>query len=171
MTKKCNFSRIGLEPAPIIWVWDKLWPQKFVPACQIDKSQKSKSFKVIGRTYKKWLREGKGGSFFPMHSTASRFCPHMCISSAWSTIWNFSTHLFPNASFLYPLKISENLTIFWCFHGVEKGCIGNEWVNHIFTLWSKFFDRSIWHTKIKVLNFWAYPSRDYWLRHTIYKLA
>ena len=27
----------------------------------------------------------------------------------------------PNAPFLYPLKI--------CFQGVEKGCIGNEWVN------------------------------------------
>ena len=29
-----------------------------------------------------------------------------------------------NASFLYPLKISENLIIF-CFHGVKKGCIGS----------------------------------------------
>ena len=29
----------------------------------------------------------------------------------------------PNAPFLYPLKT------FWCFQGVEKGCIGNEWVN------------------------------------------
>ena len=27
----------------------------------------------------------------------------------------------PNAPFLY-------LTVFWCFQGVEKGCIGNEWV-------------------------------------------
>ena len=35
----------------------------------------------------------------------------------------------PNASFLYPLKTEENLTVFWCFQGVEKGCIGNEWVN------------------------------------------
>ena len=34
----------------------------------------------------------------------------------------------PNALFLYPLK-TENLTIFWCFHGVEKGCIGNKWFN------------------------------------------
>ena len=31
----------------------------------------------------------------------------------------------PNALFLYPLKTSENLTVFW---GVEKGCIGNKWV-------------------------------------------
>ena len=34
-----------------------------------------------------------------------------------------------NATFLYPLKTSENLTVFWCFQGVEKGCIGNSWVN------------------------------------------
>ena len=27
--------------------------------------------------------------------------------------------------FLYPLKASENLTVFWCFQGIEKGCIGN----------------------------------------------
>ena len=32
----------------------------------------------------------------------------------------------PNAAFLYPLKTSENLTIFWCFQVVVKGCIGND---------------------------------------------
>ena len=32
----------------------------------------------------------------------------------------------PNAPFLYPLKTSESLTIFCCFQGIEKGCIGNE---------------------------------------------
>ena len=35
----------------------------------------------------------------------------------------------PNVSFLYPLKPSENLKVFWCFQGVEKGYIGNKWVN------------------------------------------
>ena len=25
-------------------------------------------------------------------------------------------------------KTSEKLTVFWCFQGVEKGCIGNKWV-------------------------------------------
>ena len=34
-----------------------------------------------------------------------------------------------NAPFLHPLKTSEKLTIFWCSQGVEKGCIGNKWVN------------------------------------------
>ena len=33
-----------------------------------------------------------------------------------------------NAAFLYPLKTSEDLKVFWCFQGVEKGCIGKEWV-------------------------------------------
>ena len=28
-----------------------------------------------------------------------------------------------------PPKTSEALTVFWCFQGVEKGCIGNEWVS------------------------------------------
>ena len=33
-----------------------------------------------------------------------------------------------NAPFLYPLKASEKRKVFWCFQGVEKRCIGNEWV-------------------------------------------
>ena len=37
--------------------------------------------------------------------------------------------LVPNAPFLYPLKTSENRKVFWCFQGVEKGYIGNKWVN------------------------------------------
>ena len=32
-----------------------------------------------------------------------------------------------NAPFLYPLK-TENLTVFWCFQGIEKGCIEKKWV-------------------------------------------
>ena len=37
----------------------------------------------------------------------------------------------PNAPFYYPLNTSENLPVFWCIQGVEKGCIGNKWVNQI----------------------------------------
>ena len=33
----------------------------------------------------------------------------------------------PNAPFMYPLKTSENHKVFWCFQGVEKGCIGDKW--------------------------------------------
>ena len=43
-----------------------------------------------------------------------------------SSFLNISS-LVPSAPFLYPLKTSENLTVF-CFRGVEKRCIGNEWV-------------------------------------------
>ena len=42
-----------------------------------------------------------------------------------------------NAPFLYPLKASENLKVFWCFQGVEKGCIGNEWVNEEYLIKNK----------------------------------
>ena len=43
-----------------------------------------------------------------------------------STLFNLFV---PNAPFLYPLKTSEKRTVCWCFQGVEKGCIGDEWVN------------------------------------------
>ena len=36
--------------------------------------------------------------------------------------------LVPNSPFLYPLKPSENLKVFWCFSWVENGCTGNKWV-------------------------------------------
>ena len=35
----------------------------------------------------------------------------------------------PSAPFLYPLKTSENLTVFWCFQEVKKGFFGSKWVN------------------------------------------
>ena len=41
------------------------------------------------------------------------------------------THLFPMRSFFYPLKTSENLMVFGCLQGVEKGCIGGKCVNPI----------------------------------------
>ena len=34
----------------------------------------------------------------------------------------------PNAPFLYPLKTPENNKVFSCDQWVEKGCIGNKWV-------------------------------------------
>ena len=40
------------------------------------------------------------------------------------------THSFLFVPFLYPLIRSENVTVFWCFQGAEKGYIGNEWVNN-----------------------------------------
>ena len=40
----------------------------------------------------------------------------------------------PDATFVYPLKTPEK--VFWCFQGVEKGCIGNEWINHDFVIFN-----------------------------------
>ena len=37
----------------------------------------------------------------------------------------------PSAPFLYPLKTSENFTVFGCFQGVERRCIWNKWVKEI----------------------------------------
>ena len=45
----------------------------------------------------------------------------------------------PNAAFLYILKKLENLKVFWCLLWVEKGCMGNNWVN-------SFFRKSLDHT-------------------------
>ena len=43
----------------------------------------------------------------------------------------------PNAPFLYPMKTAENLTVFCCFQGVDKECIGNKWVK-FFSVTSSF---------------------------------
>ena len=37
-------------------------------------------------------------------------------------------HICPRYTLSLPLKTSENRNVFWCFQGVEKGCIGNKWV-------------------------------------------
>ena len=52
----------------------------------------------------------------------------------------------PNAPFLYPLKTSANLADFGCFQGVEKGCIGNKWIN----VKEKYFVQSIGNKWINV---------------------
>ena len=58
-----------------------------------------------------------------------------CVLFEWPTKWSSSVvsgkfnPFVPNASFVYPLKTSENLKVFWRFQGVEKGCIGSKWVN------------------------------------------
>ena len=39
------------------------------------------------------------------------------------------THFLPMHSFSKPRK---HFPVFWCFHGVEKGCIGDKWVNNIY---------------------------------------
>ena len=58
------------------------------------------------------------------------------------------------ASFLYPLKKSENFTVFWCFLGVEKECIENECVNTLPTdnmkLWNYISEKPNKQIKRKV---------------------
>ena len=49
----------------------------------------------------------------------------------WNIFAKIVNPFVPNAPFLYPLKTSENLAALWCFYGVEKRCIGNEWVNRL----------------------------------------
>ena len=74
--------------------------------------------------------------------------PNLYVIQALSIFWNENlsircfrflnslTHVC-NAPFLYPLKTSENLEVFWCFQGVEKGCIENKWVKFAWLLfWS-----------------------------------
>ena len=36
--------------------------------------------------------------------------------------------LVPSAPFLSSLKTSGNHKVFWCFHGIEKRCTGDEWL-------------------------------------------
>ena len=65
----------------------------------------------------------------------------------------------PNAPFLYPLKTPENRKVFWCFQGVDKGCIGNKRVhettnndlNEILRL-KQFIQKSLPDNKIIILN-------------------
>ena len=35
----------------------------------------------------------------------------------------------PMHPFSTPWKHQKNLTVFWCYQGVQKGCIRNKWVN------------------------------------------
>ena len=71
------------------------------------------------------------------------------LKSYWIT-WKFAYKQYnnpfvPNAHFLYPLKTSENRKIFWCFQGVEKGCIGNEWVSKLLPIYVIYVSESVMH--------------------------
>ena len=53
----------------------------------------------------------------------------------WFCVIAIVNPFFPNAPFLYPLKILESRKVFWCFQGVEKRCIGSKWVQRICSVW------------------------------------
>ena len=56
---------------------------------------------------------------------------------------NYLTPFIPNALFLYPLKTSENLKIFLCFLGVEKGAFGTNELKMDF--FEGIFEEFCWH--------------------------
>ena len=53
--------------------------------------------------------------------------------------------LVPSAPFLYPLKTSGNRKVFWCFQGLEKGCIENIWAKILSNIYDRVF-------LVKILN-------------------
>ena len=75
------------------------------------------------------------GRFFIIKLTANWFCfikvflKQRLSQEIFASFCNKFNPFVPNAPFLYPEKTSENLTVFWCFWGVGKRCIGNKWVN------------------------------------------
>ena len=56
-----------------------------------------------------------------------------------------------------PLKTSENYTVF-CFQGLERGCIGNEWVNANVSL--SFTGKEICSTNIFTTFIKTSPSHN-----------
>ena len=78
--------------------------------------------------------------------------------------------LFHYALFLYPLKTPENLTVFWCFQGVEKGGTGNKWVNNNDTkTWTMLLSKATVHfllCRIAVMKKLAKSKPKYlWWNH------
>ena len=55
---------------------------------------------------------------------------------------NLLTNSFPMHPFLTPQNTSENRKVFWSFQAVEKGCIGNWWVNFSFFTEYYYFSRN-----------------------------
>ena len=65
------------------------------------------------------------------------FCGNLIFFVFW---WNKNiqlTHSFPMHSF------RNSLTVFWCFQGLEKGCIGNKWVITVFWIDDALFGKLI----------------------------
>ena len=53
------------------------------------------------------------------------------INEKWVYDTLFLIHSFPTNSFFYLLKKPKGRKFFWCFQGVEKDCIGKEWVKYV----------------------------------------
>ena len=92
------------------------------------------------RTLKNWKKtdNSQQTSIKPFHATGSFtiLLFFWCFQKVYKKrpmAWTGFNPFVPNALFLYFLKTSENLMVFLCFQGVEKVCIGNEWVTLFFT--------------------------------------
>ena len=97
---------------------------------------------IASKNLRKWVRSGRLNVFLfwlsqlkGLIKLSHTYCPiyrtlkGTLILVAWI---NFFNPFFPSATFPYALKTSENRKVF-CFKGVEKGCIGNKWVNRFWT--------------------------------------
>ena len=62
---------------------------------------------------------------------------YMCIQLL--TIRSIINPFFPNVPFLYPLKISENIKVFWWFQWVEKNCNEKKCWNNLLKQTVKWF--------------------------------
>ena len=89
-------------------------------------SQKVKQFGREKSTIAWGIFSGKGK---PRFSFRGSTCTGITLKRTIQFNMIYINPFVPNAPFLYPLKISENLTVFWCFQEVEKGWMGNKWVN------------------------------------------
>ena len=65
------------------------------------------------------------------HSSKNRFKHELCVCLQRS-YWILNPFV-ATSPFLYPLKKSEGLTVFWCFQVVEKRWSGSKWVNSFFS--------------------------------------
>ena len=107
---------------------------------KLEKYLESCSESTIETICKKQLTALSPSLFFWKHSITDvwkcfkNFSEYYNFAKLKSELWIIAGKLlvnpfFPNAPFLYHLKTSANLTIFWCFQAAKKGCNGNELVN------------------------------------------
>ena len=88
--------------------------------------------KILNRTTGRHWTNGVGADiFFELIVTFIRGVPR--------TLSNIYNLFVANAPFLYPLKSSENLTVFLFF---QKGWIGNKWDNETFSENNSIIDGS-----------------------------
>ena len=62
--------------------------------------------------------------------------------------------------FYNPLKSSKNFAVFWCFQGVEKGCIGKKWVNRTEFTTNSESNQKISRILIIYFEFWQLCSQE-----------